>query len=86
MTTNWNYFLVEFLVSFLITIIVALISFAIIFHCIKLLKRIFQNQKKEKSISKDLLDPPPEYCEEEPPPSYEEALKMEIIIIKNEYL
>ena len=38
-----------------------------------------ENGKKKIPIQEEVFDPPPKYCEEEPPPSYEEALKIEIV-------
>ena len=41
-----------------------------------LLHRWFQNRKKTKT--EVLFDPPPPYCEEETPPTYHQAILIEI--------
>ena len=38
-----------------------------------------ENGKKKIPIQEEVFDPPPKYCEEELPPTYEEALKIEIV-------
>ena len=37
-------------------------------------------RKKEILVVEDGLDSPPKYCMEEPPPTYEEAIKIESIL------
>ena len=37
-------------------------------------------RKKECLVLEDGIDSPPKYCMEEPPPTYEEAIKIEIIL------
>ena len=47
--------------------------------CSYLLIRWCKNGKRKIPIQEEVFDPPPKYCEEESPPTYEEALKIEIV-------
>ena len=53
----------------------------LIFHAVKYILIVCwcQNWKRKMSTQKEAFDPPPAYCEEEPPPTYEEAFKIEIV-------
>ena len=64
----------------LLIILTAAIASLPIIYLITLLYHWFQNWKKTKT--QELFDPPPRYCEEQPPPSYDEAVKIEMETIK----
>ena len=46
------------------------------FYMFIILYRWLQSRKNKKL--EEHFDPPPKYCEQEPPPTYEEAIKIEI--------
>ena len=61
----------------ILTVAIALLP---IIYLITLLYHWFQNWKKTKT--QELFDPPPRYCDELPPPIYDEAVTIEMEAIK----
>ena len=60
-------------------IILVILLFGLYLMCSYLLIRWCKNGKRKIPIQEEVFDPPPKYCEEELPPTYEEALKIEIV-------
>jgi hypothetical protein len=67
---NW---IIASLIFLFISLIFVIITFYIINFC------ICKARKKEFLVVEDGIDSPPRYCMEEPPPTYEEAIKIESI-------
>ena len=57
-----------------VSLIFVIITLYIINFC------ICNARKKEILVVEDGIDSPPKYCMEEPPPTYEEAIKIESIL------